>query len=147
MSDEVLNGLSVDGRTDMWRSVMESGDPSAALLVLDGADGVCGFAHVCAARDDDVAAGTGEVSAIYLVPSVWGLGGGRALMMAALDRLSDTGYTQAVLWVLTSNERARRFYEMGGWECDGAEKVESVGGAPIVETRYRRTLRTGDQTR
>ena len=59
--------------------------------------------------------------------------------------LTARGFTDAILWVLVGNQRARRFYEAAGWTCDGAEKSERVGAvggttATIVETRYRRVL-------
>jgi len=140
MPDEVLDRLSVPRRTEVWRS-LAAGRPGEAVLVLEGDGGVEGFAHVCAGRDADVDVGTGEVSSIYLLPSAWGKGNGRALMDAVVRRLSADGYHTAVLWVLVTNDRARRFYDAAGWVCDGAEKTDLVGGtAPITETRYRRLL-------
>ena len=50
------------------------------------------------------------------------------------------GYASAVLWVLVTNERARRFYEIAGWSCDGTEKSEPFGPATLTETRYGRPL-------
>jgi ribosomal protein S18 acetylase RimI-like enzyme len=154
LPDELLDGLSVARRAAMWRSIVENDRPGDSVLVLEDADespgehgpgALAGFAHVCAARDDDVAAGTGEVSAIYLLPTTWGRGWGRALMEACLRELSGHGYTEAVLWVLDTNARARHFYEAAGWTCDGSEKSERIGGdgsrgATITETRYRRAL-------
>ncbi len=140
MPDQVLDGLSVPRRTEVWLPVA-AGRPGEQLLVLEGDGGVEGFAHVCAARDADVDVGTGEVSSIYLLPSAWGQGNGRALMEAVVRRLRAEGYHSAVLWVLVTNERARRFYDAAGWVCDGAEKTELIGGTTsITETRYRRTL-------
>ena len=144
MPDEVLDGLSVDQRAHVWRPLVEAGEPGEGVLVAETDVGVVGFAHVCPARDADAEAGTGEVSAIYLLPEVWGTGHGRALMDAALRRLREDGYRSAILWVLVGNERARRFYAAAGWSCDGAEKTATVGGfATITETRYRRPLPTG----
>jgi GNAT superfamily N-acetyltransferase len=141
MPDQVLDGLSVQRRAELWRSVVATGRSGEAVLVLEGDDGVEGFAHVCPGRDSDVDIGTGEVSSIYLLPSAWGKGRGRALMDAAVRRLRAEGYHAATLWVLVTNDRARRFYDAAGWSCDGAEKTELVGGtASITETRYRRPL-------
>ena len=42
------------------------------------------------------------------------------------------------LWVLADNERARRFYKRHGFEPDGVEKIEEIGGKPLTEVRYRR---------
>ncbi len=140
MPDAVLDGLSLERRVEVWRSVA-AGRAGEAVLVLEGDDGIEGFAHVCAGRDTDVDAGTGEVSSIYLLPAAWGKGRGRALMDAAVLRLRAEGYHTATLWVLVTNGRARRFYEAAGWSCDGVEKTERIGGsASVTEVRYRRPL-------
>ena len=41
-------------------------------------------------------------------------------MAAALAGLAAAGYGQATLWVLDSNDRARRFYRVAGWAVEGA---------------------------
>ena len=40
------------------------------------------------------------------------------------------------MWVLTTNERARRFYERGGWVCDEIERIDEILGLEVHETRY-----------
>jgi len=81
----------------------------------------------------------GEVYAIYLDPGYWSTGAGRALMDAAVARLTAAGYARAVLWVLEGNARARRFYELAGWKPDGTDNpLPSLGG--VIETRYTRSL-------
>jgi hypothetical protein len=44
------------------------------------------------------------------------------------------------LWVLASNEQARRFYEAAGWRPDGGAQTIELGGATLEEVRYRREL-------
>jgi RimJ/RimL family protein N-acetyltransferase len=140
MPDEVLASLSVDRRAEMWRNIITSTSPWKSVLVLDRADIVEGFAHVCQARDPDVDSGVGEVSAIYLLPPVWGQGFGRELMAAALRQLAESGLRSAILWVLETNDRARRFYEAGGWRRDGTKRTERIEGARVDEVRYRREV-------
>jgi ribosomal protein S18 acetylase RimI-like enzyme len=65
---------------------------------------------------------------------------GRRLMEEARGRLAVAGFTQVTLWVLDSNDRARRFYEAGGWSADGAAKQDDSRGFPLSEVRYRRSL-------
>jgi ribosomal protein S18 acetylase RimI-like enzyme len=82
---------------------------------------------------------TGEVYALYVAPDWWSTGTGRSLMAAALAALSQGGYRHAVLWVLSGNARARRFYERAGFTADGAENVlAGLGG--VLEVRYAREL-------
>ena len=81
----------------------------------------------------------GEVYAIYVAPDWWSTGTGRLLMEAAVASLVSAGYRRAVLWVLDTNARARRFYEKAGWAPDGAANtMEGLGG--VVEVRYTRPL-------
>jgi ribosomal protein S18 acetylase RimI-like enzyme len=81
----------------------------------------------------------GELYAIYVDPACWSRGTGRALMDAAVTGLTAVGYGKAVLWVLDSNARARRFYEIAGWSPDGTDnRLSSLGG--VMETRYTRPL-------
>lgn len=81
----------------------------------------------------------GEVYAIYVAPDWWSTGTGRLLMEAAVARLAVAGYRRAVLWVLDTNARARRFYEKAGWAPDGAANtMVALGG--VIEVRYTRPL-------
>jgi len=140
--DEVLDGPELAAnRLRLWQRLL--GDPAArdVNLVAEGSDGrPVGLLHACPARDDDAGPDTGEVIAIYALPTEWGTGVGRSLMAAAVDGFRSAGFTAAVLWVLESNTRARRFYELAGWTPDGAEKDDVMAGTTIREIRYRREL-------
>jgi L-amino acid N-acyltransferase YncA len=122
LPDDYLDGLSVDEREAQWTEWLTADEPRAAVLVATDDDGlVVGFTGVGPSRDDDAAAGTGEVRSIYLLPRWFGKGVGRGLFTIANERLRDLGYTRATLWVLATNERSRRFYEKAGWTFDGTE--------------------------
>jgi len=56
--------------------------------------------------------------------------------------MAGRGFTSAILWVLTANDGARRFYEAGGWQPDGATNMLDFDGTPIEEIRYRLDLAT-----
>lgn len=139
LPDTVLEALSVEERATGWRSILAA-DAGAVVAALRGAE-VVGFASVGTTRDDDdPPPGTGEVFAIYVVPDVAGAGVGEALLRRAEGRLRETGHARATLWVLETNERARRFYERHGWAWDGTrgEHRFDCGNRPIV--RYAKAL-------
>ena len=140
LPDNVLDGLSVQRRAGFWRSFIDARRSGEHLFVMAEEGAVVGFAHAGVCRDQAAPDGTGEVSSIYLAPEVWGTGRGRALMGACVDQLAVDGHHQAVLWVLVTNNRARRFYEAAGWACDEAVKTEEMLGTTVTETRYRRPL-------
>jgi ribosomal protein S18 acetylase RimI-like enzyme len=98
---------------------------------------VIGFVSVGASRDDDAA---GELFAIYVHPNHWDTGAGRALMQAGEAELASQGHHHVVLWVLDDNPRARRFYELAGWNADGAARVIEMFGMSISEVRYAKEL-------
>ncbi len=85
-------------------------------------------------------AGRFQADAINIDPHRWGRGYGRALLATAEVELASLGYSEAVLWVLPGNMRARRFYEAAGWTTDGAERTTEVLGVVVSEIRYRRGL-------
>jgi len=79
----------------------------------------------------------GELYALYIAPAWWSAGVGRELMSRALTGLRADGYQRVVLWVLTDNARARRFYEIAGFAPDGATNIlTGLGG--VQELRYAR---------
>jgi GNAT superfamily N-acetyltransferase len=67
----------------------------------------------------------------------WGRGIGSAFLQHATSRLKTLGFKDATLWVLDTNARTRRFYEAAGWQVEGSEKVEQMGGVALREARYR----------
>jgi GNAT superfamily N-acetyltransferase len=136
----VLDGLEVSAaRIARWRRAVESAP--GTVLVAESDRSVIGFAHVGPTRDaDGDPARTGELTTIYLLPACWSQGTGRLLMDAVVARLGVLGYADAMLWVLGTNVRARRFYEAGGWVHDGTVKTEERDGYSLSEVRYRRPL-------
>jgi GNAT superfamily N-acetyltransferase len=64
---------------------------------------VVGFADVTPSSDEDAAPRTGYLGAIYLVADAAGKGIGRLLQEAALKDLCVRGFTEATLWVLSTN--------------------------------------------
>jgi GNAT superfamily N-acetyltransferase len=139
---DYLDGLDPAGRARRWRHTLETIDRSRdGLLVAVSGAGVVGFAGYGPSRDADADPGrTGELATIYLLPRAWGTGVGRELMAASVHGLAGLGYAEATLWVLDSNDRARRFYAKAGWAEDGATKRDDSRGFALNEVRYRRGL-------
>jgi RimJ/RimL family protein N-acetyltransferase len=139
---DYLDSLDPADRVQRWQQVLSSTEPArGGVLVATDADVICGFASVGPTRDQDESQDhVGEVMAIYLAPGAWGKGYGRELMTASLRSLHLVGYLQATLWVLDANMRARRFYEIAGFQPDGARKVDDREEFQLQEIRYRRSL-------
>jgi GNAT superfamily N-acetyltransferase len=139
--DDFLDSLSVEQRAQTWAEVIALSDPPKKVcLVAEVDDEIVGFADLSPSRDDRAAPSTGELTAIYVLAGHWGHGVGRALADRAIAELTAAGFSDATLWVLTTNTRARRFYEASGWTPDGATQVSDRGTFSLSEVRYRREL-------
>jgi ribosomal protein S18 acetylase RimI-like enzyme len=121
----------------MWTRILSNERVSAHVAEIDG--GIAAFVSVGPSRDDDA---EGELYAIYALPHAWGTGVGSALMRAGIGSMRDAGYSDAILYVLDDNSRARRFYEREGWALDGGTKRDEFLGLEVTELRYRRNLAT-----
>lgn len=142
LPDAYLDRLSdtLERRVAARQAELANLPPDDRWWVAEQAGQIIGFAITQPSRDDDAPPYTAEVSLIYLLQEAAGKGIGRALFAHAVADLRQRGYRQATLWVLESNERARRFYEAAGWRPDGASKAEERPGALLREVRYTLTL-------
>lgn len=140
MPDAYLDGLDSAARADMWRrSAANPRDRSRVLVAeLDGA--VVAFAAVGPSGEPPE---VGQLYAINVDPDRQGHGVGRMLLAAAQEALTGLGFTEAILWVLPGNDRARRFYQLAGWYDEGVEQTVDVLGVTVPEVRYRIRLDAG----
>jgi ribosomal protein S18 acetylase RimI-like enzyme len=145
LPDTFLDELTATlARREAWRREMlvprspgERGTSEERTWVTELGGRVVGFADTRPGQDADAAPDTAELSTLYLDPQVVGTGVGRALFQHAVEDLRQRGYRVAVLWVMASNVRARRFYEIAGWRSDGTTKTVARSNVELHEVRYR----------
>jgi GNAT superfamily N-acetyltransferase len=118
-------------RLESFRSGIEQKSDDARVLVAERDGAIVGVAT--SVREGAAC----ELRSIYVVPEAWGTGVAQRLMGSALDAMKERGATEATLWVVEANGRARRFYEREGWKLDGATRASELGPQ---EVRYRRML-------
>ena len=137
LPDELLDGMDRVRRATWWKRHI--GEASTHTLVATLDDLVIGFADFGPSRDssEDWA----ELYAIYVHPDHWGAGHGRELILAT--ELATLAFGKAHLWVLDKNSRARAWYERQGWTLGEETLHDEIGGVPVTEVRYNRTLRAG----
>ena len=133
---ERLDAMPID--ETRWLHRIAEPPPGWRTYVVEDEGRVIGFASVGPSRDQQ---GIGELYAIYVEPDAWSTGAGRGLIAAAEAALADN-YREAHLWVLEENARARRFYELAGWQHDGVRKIETFLETEVAEVRYRKTVGT-----
>jgi GNAT superfamily N-acetyltransferase len=141
LPDDLLDGLNVDERAKTWRGRLAALPAGLFVFVFELDADVLGFVSGGPQRDGGAA---GEVYAMYVDPGSQGRGSGRQLLQAAVDCLTRAGFTEARLWVLAGNYRARGFYESQGWQPDGTEQPWTYPGVgeSLTEVRYVANLRT-----
>ncbi|MDM7831701.1 GNAT family N-acetyltransferase [Cellulomonas edaphi] len=132
-----LASLDPVARAEQWATDLRRGpqDGVTTWVAVAGERHV-GFVSLGPARDEDASRGDREIYSIYLDPGTWGHGVARELMRTVIGETGER--TRILLWVLAANERARHFYRRHGFHADGVERYENVGGADLLEVRYRR---------
>ena len=138
--DAVLNGLDVGRRSVFWQERLAQ--MRGAVFVAEDGDRITGFCDLVPSRDKDADARTvSEIVAIYILPKYWRKGTGRALCNRALAAARRQNYKAVTLWVLASNDGARRFYETMGFSLDGFTKSDrAADGSELHEVRFRMTI-------
>ena len=135
-----LDALTPGDRLPNTRSMLEDAPEDLRVWVAEDEGAIVGFAVTGASQDADAERSTAELYAIYLEPERVGTGVGRALSDHAVADLRERGFREITLWVLETNERARRFYEVAGWKHDGTTATEIVDVEVRPTVRYRATL-------
>jgi ribosomal protein S18 acetylase RimI-like enzyme len=136
MPDALLDGLSIEKRTEGWRKLLQEPQEGQHSFVVEADGQIVGWCTVGKPRDDDVTPEIGELYGIYIHPDFIGKGYGSALMKHALNVLKNDGYEKATLWVLDTNEKTRCFYESRGWVAEGKTKIDKRDDFDLHETRY-----------
>ncbi|MBW3589333.1 MAG: GNAT family N-acetyltransferase [Actinobacteria bacterium] len=139
LPDEYLDRLVEDipRRKEVWQRIATTMSEKAALFVAVVGGETVGFVNVNPSRDEDLDPQTfGELGVIYLLEEFWGQGIGKALHDEGMNYLRGAGFTNAMLWVLDSNERTRRWYERQGWRVDSMVKTDDRGTFVLNEVRY-----------
>lgn len=138
LPDACLDSLDLEQRARMWSGALARPAP-ARLVVTEPLTGFCFYGP---SRDDaDQGEIQAEIYALYVHPDHWRHGAGRTLCAHAERDARERASTSLALWVLRSNEAARRFYERIGYAADGAERDNTrLIGVALREMRYRKAL-------
>ncbi|MBV6625613.1 MAG: GNAT family N-acetyltransferase [Rivularia sp. (in: Bacteria)] len=130
-----LNNLSISKREKSWQNILTNCETHTIVQVID--ELIVGFANFGKTRDEDKNSKvTGEINAIYLNPEYGRKGLGTELIEFILKNMRNRKFTQITLWVLDTNQIARKFYEKMGFEPDGATKIDIRENFELREMRY-----------
>ncbi|BAY87014.1 GCN5-related N-acetyltransferase [Calothrix parasitica NIES-267] len=130
-----LNNLSISQREKSWQNILTNSQTRTIVQEID--DLVVGFANFGKTRDvDKDSKVTGEITSIYLNFEYWRKGLGTELVKYILKDMRNRKFTQTTLWVLDTNQIARKFYEKMGFKPDGATKIDVRENFELREIRY-----------
>ena len=138
LSDDYLAGLNPSDRARRYTFGDVSPLKPRTFVAIESGT-IVGFATVAPAVDDDEGK-LGELNALYVDPDSWKKGIGATLQSAALAALYESGFRNAMLWVLAGNVRAINFYQSQGWRADGTSREAEVWGVRVEEKRFIRSL-------
>lgn len=141
MPDALIDGLTVERREAGLRRRRREADPERRQWILERGRDLLGYCSSGPVRDADGGRSVcGEIYSLYVHPERWERGHGTRLLQHVLADLRARGYDQVALWCLTTNPRARRFYEHHGFAVEVEERSREFDGYPLPHTRYRRLL-------
>ena len=146
MPDEILDGLTIEGRERDWQGWLADGGERVHTLLAERDGMIEAFCTLEMPSSEDEPDAVAGIPAIYAHPDAFGRGAGPALLDAAIEAMRERGYTEAILWMLEGNRRAEAFYERRGWHRDGGRRSARYPGiifeaeAEPMEIRFRRSL-------
>ncbi len=139
IAPDAAQSLPIEKRRAFWRDAIEYGEP--LVQVAHEADRLVGFVGFDRTRDPKSKNTTGEIWAIYVLPSHWSTGAGLALWDGAREGLLEEGCTEVTLWLPLQNERALRFFELAGFKREiNTARTTTVSGVKLEEIRLKRSL-------
>ncbi len=136
LPQEHLDKLSIEQRTKRWQEILSDQKEPRNTFVAETDNHIVGFCSAGPCGDEDMDKKTGQIWALYVDQHTMGKGVGSALMEKSLDYLREQGFTKAILWVLVTNDKARKWYESRGWSCEGKTKEEIINDTPTNDIRY-----------
>ena len=106
------------------------------LIVAESDDNILAFAHLGPAQEHP---GDLEIYSFYAHPTHWGTGLARDFMNSVLKRARSRGYERVYLSALRESGRARRFYEIVGFQETGhttESRFPEDGEFVVVDVEY-----------
>jgi GNAT superfamily N-acetyltransferase len=129
----LLSAMTPRGQTARWGAAIRVQSRESVLVAENDRHGVVGMASVGPARDRGLGF-DGEVYTLYVDPSFFSRGVGRALLTGTFQLLRQRGCSSCVIWAHAKNN-ARFFYEaMGGRLI--AERNGKLMGEPTPEVAF-----------
>jgi ribosomal protein S18 acetylase RimI-like enzyme len=130
---QLLCAMTPKGQTARWQAAIRARGREQILVAEAANQGVIAMTSFGPSRDSGLGFDS-EIYTLYVDPSYFNRGLGRALLRAAFGALAARGYSSCVIWAHSGNP-ARFFYEkMGGRVI--AERTARMMGDSVPETAF-----------
>ncbi|MGG1615900.1 GNAT family N-acetyltransferase [Paenibacillus sp. NRS-1782] len=132
---EVLERLSYEQRTELWKSNISSEDDHQVYLVENEKGEIIGFVSGGPEKSGEYPPYEGEITAIYVLKEYHSLGLGKQLFMHLFQHLSSMNIHSAIVWVLADNP-ACYFYKQLGAKLVVEQHLIKMGGKNLNMVAY-----------
>ncbi|MBI3429950.1 MAG: GNAT family N-acetyltransferase [Actinobacteria bacterium] len=135
LSKEVRSAMTVEKAYELWRPSFSSHlDRETLVALID--DKAVGMARI--GSDPDLPL-RGHLFSLYIEPGSASKGFGRALLKAALAKLSERNFKEISLWVFKANPGAMELYRKMGFTPTGRERTDPRWRSVEVEMLHQLT--------
>lgn len=132
ISDDYLNSLSYQQRTELWKDNI--GKKGNYVLVAENTEGeIIGFTDAWK-RDNNDEENSIDLTSIYLLDAYQGMGIGKQLLKTLFEHFNQEGYNKVFVEVLEKN-KTRFFYEYYGASLIKTVQIK-IGGKTLNELIY-----------
>ncbi len=131
MSDEFLQNLSVEKRTDLWINNLQRDENIVIVAIVN--DKMIGFVCGSQVKEGEYPSYDGDVTAIYFYEEYQGKGYGKELLQTLFEKFKMKGYRNAIVKVLADN-KSRYFYEHSGAKYIDQCDIQIAGGQAALRT-------------
>ena len=153
MPDAYLDEMKLEDSVAHWTKILEAASDKVCVFVAESEGGIVGFASGMLLQEEKFGLNA-ELTAVYLNPEMQGSGIGRRMVQEVAQACQAKGATGLLVWVISGNKPARKFYERLGAELlieqgfnwDGMDLQEvgygwkDLGALSADSSRIRRNL-------
>lgn len=136
ISDAAFDKMTPEVMTTKWTNIISGvGNVSRFQFVAEVEGEIVGYVGCGQNRHEATSAFGWEVYALYLLKEYQGKGIGKRLMQEAIREMYDEGARSFIIYVLSTNLPARRFYESFKPDFTTEQKI-TIDGIEYDDTGY-----------
>ncbi|MES2068895.1 MAG: GNAT family N-acetyltransferase [Pseudomonadota bacterium] len=113
--DAYLDDMKLEDSTAHWAKILEVASERVCVFVAESEGEIVGFASGMLLKETKLGLDA-ELTAVYLSPSLQRAGIGRRMVQEVAKACRAQGATGLLVWVISGNKPARKFYESLGAE-------------------------------